>query len=103
MDARETLLKFLDERVFLPAAHADPHRYDAQDRGVLKRVRHSVIRTQIRYHEEYTSAEQVKENFRRDLASSFGQSLAADLLLLKLPRFEDVKDEFFGLCQSHEI
>ena len=103
MDARETLLKFLDERVFLPAVHADPHRYDAQDRRLLSRVQHSVNGTQIRYHEEYTSAEQVKENFRRDLASSFGQSLAADLLLLKLPRFEDVKDEFFGLCQSHEI
>jgi hypothetical protein len=64
MDARKTLLDFLDERVFLPTLHADPQQCDGQDRKLLARVKHSVFATQEKYHEEYTSPERVKANFR---------------------------------------
>jgi len=103
MDARKALLDFLDEKVFLPAANADCQRYEAQDRKLLSRVQHSVFGTRSRYYEEYTTAERVKANFRSDLSSAFGQSLAADMYFLKLPAFEDVKHEFFDLCRLHGI
>jgi hypothetical protein len=102
MDARETLLNLLDQRVFLPTIHAIQFP-DAHDRIVLQRVRRSVIETRRRYHEEYTSAESVKANFRSDLASLSGRNLATDMWLLKLPTFEDVKEEFFDICRSHGV
>lgn len=103
MDARKALLDFLDEQVFLPAANADRRRYNARDRTLLLRAQHSVRGTRLKYYEEYTTAERVKANFRSDLSSSFGQKLAADMYLLKLARFEDVKDECFDLCRRHEL
>jgi len=103
MDVRAELLRFLDDRVFWPALNAAPERYDRQGRGQLARVQHSVRNTRLRYHGEYTSAEQVKTNFRSDLVSVFGQSLAAEMFLLGLTRFEDVKDEFLTLCGKHGV
>src|SRR5690348_10226141 len=51
----------------------------------------------LKYWEEYTSAERVRANFLSDVASPFGQDLAADMFMLGLTRFEDVKSEFLDL------
>jgi hypothetical protein len=63
----------------------------------------SVSSTRIRYYEEYTSAEKVKANFGSDLSSAFGRSLATDMYLLGLTRFENVRDEFLSLCREHGV
>ena len=38
-----------------------------------------------------------------DLVSPFGHNLAANMFLLGLPRFEDVKTDFFELCRLHGL
>ena len=102
-DAREALLSFLDDRVFLPALSADPDSYAEEQRKMLSRVQNSVRGTRLKYHEEYTTAARIKTNFRSDLGSTFGQNLAADMFFLRLTRFEDVKDEFVDLCREYGV
>jgi hypothetical protein len=67
---------------------------------LLKRVQRRVHDTRIRYVGEYSTASQVKSNFIQDLNSKPGQELAADMYLLQLPRFEDVRQDFLELCKQ---
>lgn len=98
---RRVLLKFLDERVFMPAIYADPQSYtEPGDRALLKSVKKRVLRTRLRYLERYEAAEDVKSNFLQDLDSAFGHDLATDMLFLKMQRFEDVQNDFLKLCAS---
>jgi hypothetical protein len=96
--SRQTLLDFLDERAFLPVENADPLSYVSPgDRKLLKSVQRRVHETRMRYS-QYPSASAIKTNFIQDLNSKAGQTLAADLWLLKLSRFEDIQEEFRQLC-----
>jgi hypothetical protein len=97
----EILLDFLDSRVFTPTAGADPGKYaSAEDRKLLKSVKKRVAETRTRYLGSYATARDVKVNFAQDLQSKPGQALASDMLVLKLKRFEDVRQEFADLCQK---
>jgi hypothetical protein len=49
-------------------------------------------------YQEYPTASEIAANFLKDLDSKFGQDLAADMLILKLRRFEDIKQPFLSLC-----
>ena len=100
----EALLDFLDARVFKPTASADPLSYsDLGDRKLLKRVKRHVHETKVRYFGTYTTAAEVKANFAQDLSSKPGQALANDMYLLKLSRFEDVREEFLALCKKNGL
>ena len=98
---RLTLLNFLGQEVFLPAINADPANYAAAaDRPLLEGVKRRVTTTRLKYQSEYQTAADVKANFFLDLDSPFGQTLAGDMFLLKLTRFEDVQKAFSNLCRS---
>lgn len=100
-NARQRLLEFLDERVFQPTLTADPLAYvTAEDRKLLRSVQKRVHETRVRYFADYSNAGQVKANFIQDLNSKPGQQLAADMWVLKLTRFEDVRPEFLALCKQ---
>lgn len=92
---------FLDARVFKPTGSADPPGYaDAGDRKPLRSVQKCVHDTRVRYFGTYATAAEVKSNFAQDLNSKPGQELANDMYLLKLTRFEDVREEFLALCKK---
>jgi len=59
-----------------------------------------VQESRVRYVADYLTASDVKSNFIADLHSKPGQVLAADMWMLKLRRFEDVRDAFLALCQQ---
>jgi hypothetical protein len=100
----EALLDFLDARVFTPTASADPLRYaDVGDRKLLKSVQRRVHETRVRYFGTYATAVEVKANFAQDLNSKPGQALANDMYLLKLSRFEDIREEFSALCKKNGL
>jgi|SRR5579884_380514 len=101
IDARQALLTFLDEKVFVPALNAVPAQ--PSERKLLLRVQDRVRSTRLKYWEEYGSAEAVKANFLSDLHSPFGQDLAGDMFMLRMTRFEDVKDEFLKLCRNEGV
>ena len=98
---RRALLEFLEERVFLPALNADPALFSSpEDRRLLESGKKRVQATRMRYHEQYETAAAVKSNLLQDLNSKFGQDLAADMWVLKLQRFEDIRQEFLALCAT---
>ena len=97
--AREQLLRFLDDRVFQPALTAQPAAHTTTtDRKLLKSVQKRVRESRTRYLADYPSAGDVKANFTQDLSSKPGQALAADMWLLHLTRFEDIRTDFLALC-----
>lgn len=101
LDPRQALLDFLDQRVFLPAINANPANYATQrDRRLLESVKKRVTATRLKYQTEYHTAAQVKTNFFRDLDSPFGQTIAGDMFILKLQRFEDMEQSFANLFQT---
>lgn len=100
-DKKQRLLEFLDQRVFQPAAAANPLAYsDVGDRKLLKSVQHRVHESRTRYVADYPDAATIKANFIQDLNSKPGQALANDMWLLGLTRIEDVQLEFLALCKQ---
>jgi hypothetical protein len=95
---REQLLRFLDDRVFQPTLTAQPLAYPTDDRKLLKSVQKRVHDSRTRYLADYPSAVDIKANFTQDLSSKPGQALAADMWMLHLPRFEDIRADFLTLC-----
>src|SRR4051812_12305526 len=100
----EAVLEFLDARVFKQTASADPLGYaDPADRKLLKSVQKRVHETRVRYLGTCATAAEVKANFIQDLNSKPGQALASDMYVLKLTRFEDVREEFLALCKKNGL
>jgi hypothetical protein len=73
---------------------------DASDRKLLKSVQKRVRESRVRYFADYPTAADIKRNVLGDLNSKPGQALANDMFVLKLPRFEDVREGFLALCQQ---
>jgi hypothetical protein len=99
-NAREKLLRFLDQRAFDPILRASPDRYSGNDKDKLEHVKDATERTKQRYHQDYTSAEEVCARFREDLSSSSAQRVQRELEELGLPTLHDIKDEFEALCRD---
>jgi hypothetical protein len=100
-NARERLLKFLDERAFDPILRTSPDRYssDAQKR-MLEDVKRRTESEKKRYHENYTSAEEIRGRFLEDVHSSAAEKVNRELQKLNLPRLPDLRDEFLRLCEQ---
>ena len=99
-NARERLVRFLDEQAFDPILRTSPDRYSGNDRDKLEHVKGATERTKERYHHDYTSAEEVRDRFRDDLSSSAAQQVQRELEQLGLPTLHDVEGEFEDLCRD---
>jgi hypothetical protein len=62
-NAREKLLRFLDQRAFDPILRASPDRYSGDDKDKLEHVKGATERTKQRYHHDYASAEEVRGRY----------------------------------------
>lgn len=100
-EKRLRLLRFLDERVFRPILDSPPSL--GPDAVFFREAQNRVRNTWIRYPEKYQTATAVRAAFISDLHSPTGQQLAALLKWLKLPRFEDIQDDFLKLCRELEV
>ena len=99
-NARERLVRLLDEQAFDPILHANPERYADSDRERLAHVKGATERPQQPHHHDYTSGEEVRDRFRDDLSSSAAQRVQRELESLGLPTLHDVEDEFEDLCRD---
>lgn len=103
-EKREKLLDFLDKKAFDPIVKITPDDY--KDKGKRKKaetVKEKTISTQRRYHENYTSAKDVKDNFEADLSSGAADKVHKDLKELGLPTLKDIKDDFIKLCNDLDV
>ena len=99
-NAREKLVRFLDEKAFEPILRAGPERYSGPDRQRLEHAKRATERTRQRYHDHYMSAEEVRERFRDDLSSSAAQRVQREIENLGPPTLHDVEDDFEDLCRD---
>jgi hypothetical protein len=99
-NARERLVRFLDQKAFDPILRASPDRFSKSDRDKLEHVKGATERTKQRYHDDYTSAQEVRDRFRDDLSSSAARQVQRELAQLGLPTLHDIESEFEHLCNG---
>ena len=66
-------------------------------------MKRKVAEERQRYHDNCPTAEDIKENFLRDLESRTSRRLNESLRDLGLPTYWDLKREFLELCETYEV
>jgi len=93
MANKQDLLRFLDSQVFDPILHRSPSGYSRADQEKLKDVQRRTESEKERFR-NYSSAEEIVMNFKRDLHARAAKKVDAELEHLKLPTLPSVRDEF---------
>jgi hypothetical protein len=96
-DAKEKLVRFLEQRAFEPVLHADPESYNGRERDRLHDAQRRT-RTEIDRFRNYGSAQDVVTNFKRDLHSHAAEKVHRELKELRLPAIGDVREDFERLA-----
>jgi hypothetical protein len=95
-DKRKQLLEFLDNKAFDPVLNAEEKKYgDDKKKKMLRDVQAKTRSTKRRYHENYRSAADVKQNYESDLDA---ENVDNELKDLGLPTLPSIHDEFMKLC-----
>lgn len=99
--AKDRLLNLLDHRAFEPVLRksADDYDSDAQ-RDKLSAVQGATRRERDRYYNDYSSAEDIVDNFHDDLHSEEARDVERDLRALELPALRDIQGEFDKLAEE---
>lgn len=97
---KKKLLKFLDDKAFDPILEKSREDYGSEnEKKKFDHVKQSTEREKKRFH-NYNTAEDIKENFQRDLNSDPAKKIHSELKDLSLPRLSQLKDEFYDLCDK---
>ncbi len=100
-NARQQLVELLDRKVFDPILSKSEDDFSSErEKEELRDVQESTESEKHRFHDEYTSAKDVKDNYVSDLSSSTGKRKDKELDDLGLPKMPDVRDEFMRLCDK---
>lgn len=102
-EKREKLVHFLDEKAFDPILRKSEEEFSGEQRDKFRDVKRSTENEKHRFHEEYHSAGEVKENYLSDLSSSTARKKNEELEDLGLPRLPEFKDEFMRLCDELDV
>jgi hypothetical protein len=92
MASKQDLLHFLDRRVFDPILHASPNHYGEADQKKLTDVQDRTRSEKERFH-HYRDAQEITENYKRDLHSPAAKRVNDELEHLELPTLPSVKAE----------
>ena len=97
---KKKLLNFLDKKAFDPILNKSKEDYNTDaKKKKFEDVKAATEREKERFH-NYNTAEEIRENYHRDLNSSAAEKINRELKDLDLPRLPDLKDEFFILCDE---
>lgn len=100
---RKELLDFLDKKAFDPVLHASENRYDSEDKKKkLGELKEKTEKEKDRFHKNYNSPKEIKDNFLSDLNSQAAKKVHSELKYLGLPRLPDLKEEFLDLYEELE-
>jgi hypothetical protein len=103
-DTRKRLLALLDRDLFDPVLQRRREEFESlNDKKRFEDVRRKVIEERERYHDNCPTAQDIKENFMRDLESRTSRRLNENLRHLGLPSYWDVKDDFIKLCDTYQV
>ncbi len=99
MASKHELVSFLERKVFDRIMHASADKYSESERAKLKDVQTRTQSEKDRFH-GYSSAQEVVENYKRDLHSAAAKRVNSELEALHLPTLASVKDEFLRLADG---
>ncbi len=97
---REELVRFLDRKVFDPILRASPDRYSGADRKHLEHVKSNTESEKKRFHDDYRTAREVRDNYHSDLSSKTADRVNRELEELGLPTLPSVREEFDALAEK---
>ena len=101
---KEVLLYFLDKKVFDPVMEAVPDLYSSQrDRRMLQSVQEKVRSEREWFHKPLLTAEEIKDQYFREIYFEGRGNLGKVLEDLELPRFVQLRSQFVDLCEDLKI
>jgi hypothetical protein len=78
-EAREKLVEFLDRKVFDPIlAKSEDESSAPQEKEKWQDIQASPESEKRRFHQDYRTAEAVKDNYQSDLSSDTGKRISAE-------------------------
>lgn len=100
---RKKLLDFLDRKAFDPVLYSSENRYESEDKKKkLRELKEKTEKEKQRFHKNYGSPTEIKDNFLSDLNSLAAKKVHSELKYLDLPRLPDLKKEFLDLYEELE-
>jgi hypothetical protein len=99
---KDELVRFLEQRAFKPVLDAKPKGRSEAEQKKLENVQ-KATRAEIERFHNYSSAQEVVTNFRRDLNSEPAKRIHAELRSLDLPTLDDVRDEFERRAEELDV
>ncbi len=91
--AKHELVELLVRKAFDPVLAAPAGKLSGPDQERLAHVQHAT-RAEIKRFRDYSTAEDVVANFKRDLTSAAAKKIHAELARLHLPTLHHVRAEF---------
>jgi hypothetical protein len=99
-NAREQLVRFLDQRVFNEVLGAKDERPGEGETQMLVDAKRRAEADKKRFHHDYPTAEELVKNYLYDLSSDTGKQKSRDLEALGLPSLSGIRYDFLRLCDD---
>lgn len=99
-DKREQLLDFIDKKAFDPIINAKADNYSGKDKEKFEHVKEKTKNEKAKFHNDYKSAGEVKDNYLDNIRSEVAKKLNGDIRHLGLPTMPEFKDDFMKLCDK---
>jgi hypothetical protein len=100
-EKKRQLTAFLDEKAFDPVLNISSDEFSSEEqKRKFHVVRKSMLSEKRRFHDRYTSAKDIKENYLGGLDSRTSKRMYDELEELGLPSLPKLKDEFIRLCDT---
>ncbi len=93
------LLDFLDKKACDPVLKRSKDDFDTDTMKKFEHVKQATENDKERFH-NYSSAEEIKTNFRRNLNSDSAKKIHRELKDHDLPRLPELEDRFYKLCDK---
>jgi hypothetical protein len=101
---KELLLEFLDKNVFDPVLEAVPEQYSSErDRKMLKIVQQNVKNEKDLFHQFPFTAQEIRNQYFRELYFEARGRNGRELEDLELPRFVQLREQFIDLCKNLQL
>lgn len=97
---REQLISFLDKKAFDPILNHNEGEFADRYRPIFRDVKRSTENEKKRFHDNYSTAQEVKKNYLSDLNSQTAKKKNDELRKLGLPQLPQFHDEFLNLCNK---
>lgn len=102
-ETKDRLVSFLDRKVFDPVLKKTADDYSSDtDKQKFEEVRKATEKEKERF-QNFSSAEEVRQNFLRELTYEPVKKIHEKEKDLNLPTLADVKEEFLKLCDRYDV